>query len=206
MTIKLQVRENDAEPVKVLLWSGGIDSTYMIYRALMNGENIHVHHISMRNSEKRADHEKIAITALKEEFKNMGLSFDFSTSSVDYTETYIGFDYHMYLLLGQKACIAQFKPAQICIGRNKDDIDTVDPDIISGLYKYWTVLTEYVSPTHPYVNKKVLCPLKDLTKKEIINGLPKNLLNLCWSCRTPNGNNPCGSCKTCKEIGHELNS
>ena len=47
-------------------------------------------------------------------------------------------------------------------------------------------------------------PLKGMTKKQVMEGLPKDLLELTWYCRTPKNNNVCGNCITCKEVREAL--
>jgi hypothetical protein len=49
-------------------------------------------------------------------------------------------------------------------------------------------------------NVNVLYPLKEKTKSDVMDAMPKHLLDLCWYCRTPKQYEPCGTCKTCKQV------
>lgn len=45
-----------------------------------------------------------------------------------------------------------------------------------------------------------LWPIKDFTKKQLVEMLPKGLAAACWSCRKPKNGNPCGRCQPCRAI------
>jgi 7-cyano-7-deazaguanine synthase in queuosine biosynthesis len=49
-------------------------------------------------------------------------------------------------------------------------------------------------------------PYVDITKKDMIHGLPQDLLMGLWWCRTPRGANKCGRCKPCREINPIIKS
>jgi 7-cyano-7-deazaguanine synthase in queuosine biosynthesis len=50
-------------------------------------------------------------------------------------------------------------------------------------------------------NVEYIYPIKDLTKSEISNLMPEELLKLCWYCRNPQiGGKVCGKCQPCINI------
>jgi 7-cyano-7-deazaguanine synthase in queuosine biosynthesis len=59
-------------------------------------------------------------------------------------------------------------------------------------------IIDALSRNHPI---NYLYPIKDMTKKEISNSMPADLLQLCWYCRKPNmDGSTCGTCQPCKNI------
>ena len=43
-----------------------------------------------------------------------------------------------------------------------------------------------------------------MDKTDVIKAIPKELLNLCWYCRTPLNNKRCGICFTCESVDKSL--
>ena len=62
---------------------------------------------------------------------------------------------------------------------------------------------------------KIIEMVSHMMKSDIIKDMPEDLFELCWYCRTPKEDEPCGICHTClqvkpnlkiKEIKHENNN
>jgi 7-cyano-7-deazaguanine synthase in queuosine biosynthesis len=47
---------------------------------------------------------------------------------------------------------------------------------------------------------KILYPLIDMTKRDIIKEIPIELLRLCWWCRRPRDGAECHRCHTCRQV------
>jgi 7-cyano-7-deazaguanine synthase in queuosine biosynthesis len=50
------------------------------------------------------------------------------------------------------------------------------------------------------VNPKLEMPLRNLSKKDLLENMPEELSEMCWSCRHSDNGEPCGRCKACHDI------
>ena len=60
-----------------ILWSGGLDSTYLIYKNLNEGNKVISGYVSLLNNGKKVDMERQAIEKLKEEFNKEFYNFEY---------------------------------------------------------------------------------------------------------------------------------
>ena len=176
----------------LVMFSGGIDSTYVAYDFLVNNpqKQLLIHHIKLQNRENRAYVEGIACKRIIEYFKQNNLNnFFYSESSFDYGDIkYLIYDieivaFKIYLLLRHRYFNIQNIWLPFYMNKSR------------GRYnKFFKI----VGLCNRQVN--FLYPIKDMTKCEVMDKLPKDLLELTWYCRRPIQNKPCGSCATCLEV------
>jgi len=201
----------------LLMFSGGLDSTYMLYYYLKNTNyNIHVHHISLRYpSEPRWREEDIAsrnIVKLCQKIR----PFEYSESRVDIGfYKYVGRDSDTQLLMASKVAPNLNGKVSVALGWQYNDYQS---DLLNGRArdkkseKLWEALCNSMDAPHGNsISRELLFPLVEmrLSKREMIKLLPKELLHLTWSCRTPvkNENNisiACGKCHPCLDIQRAL--
>lgn len=196
--------------------SGGIDSCAAAYHWLRDNPNKKalLLHIQLVNGESKyrqlmehkASHDIIAY------FKQDGLNnFTFKQSQLDYVSA------------GQIPPIWDIEAVNFLVGTymrgfkinsyikatNKDDFDQINFE--DRLKNSMTILRNVVYPDLEDI--KVFYPNKSLSKKQVIDGLPKPLLNLCWYCRTPVSNTvnnhntaylPCCKCEACLQISPHI--
>jgi 7-cyano-7-deazaguanine synthase in queuosine biosynthesis len=175
--------------------SGGVDSTYVIYDWLKNNPNEKciIHHINIKNHEGRIEKEREAVKKIISWFKANKLdNFTYLESSFDYGN--VG-----YIIKDVEVC-SMFLGI---IVRNKKWVDL--KRIVQSLYKpnggERHERARKILDVVGY-NKKleVLYPLEKITKKDVINKMPKDLFELCWWCRKPVNKEPCKVCATCMEV------
>ena len=188
--------------------SGGMDSTYLAWKMVKEKTpNLHLHHISIRNYVDLLWEIQDSRTPLIIDYlKNIWNDFLYSESIFDFSGfRKIGWDSDVVLLFGQK--IAQNYPKQrtkLIIGWNPSDMgrrvvaERAKRKVTSNL---WEALVESAN-NRECIDKKLHFPLieQNITKAQMIAEMPRELLNLTWSCRRPKGENPCGKCHACKEI------
>jgi len=187
---------------KLVLFSGGIDSSLMLYNTLeSNNSNVIVLHIIIKNAHNRWEEE---LTACRKIVKLLKKSFTF-----EYIETTTINNYAH--TLDSIACA--FESAQLCSERfdttrisevqfgwikNEDYKSDVETSLTDGLgfpHHLFNAATIHL-PAPP----KLTFPLINKTKKDVIQELTlTGLKGLTFSCRTPIDGTACGICKSCKE-------
>ena len=197
----------------LVMFSGGVDSTFMLYHYLKNTDyKIHVHHISLRYpSEPRWKEEDIASKNIVQYCQNIR-SFDYSESRMDFGfYKYAGRDSDTQLVMAAKVAPNIKGPISLALGWQYSDYQE---DLINGrakervTEKLWEALCESIDyGLDKHINREILLPLVQmkLSKKEMLKILPLELLRLTWSCRRPlkdknSVSRPCGKCHPCREI------
>jgi len=199
----------------VLLFSGGLDSTYTMYHYLTQTElNVHAHHISLRYAiEPRWEQEDAACVSIIEWLrKNVG-PVEYSTSRFDWFDPLLprpGWDGDLCSLIGWNVAlnIPGFK--YLCLGAIPEDFEfdrTSDRCNEENRHNVWRAMRkggtqEERDLTHP--DKQFPLVSLNFTKQMIVQMIPRELAKLTWSCRTPNlshdGKSHCGICKGCKAL------
>lgn len=205
-TLKTFNIDNDSNIL--LMFSGGLDSTAALWHLLQNQENrLHLHHLYLVNKENRAEAEQRSV-------KNI-ISYIEKSYTIKYSESYheyphfsylsivnnnqilnqnFMFDSDLYNFIAGTICGSLPSIKQVAIGRTKSDTGIEERAIIG------TNILKLLAP-----NVKKIYPVGHLTKQEVYDMLPKELINMTWSCRTPiyiskNTFQKCGKCKTCLEL------
>jgi len=190
--------DSDRDIRMIVMWSGGIDSTFKLAYLLRETEyQIHAHHVNIVNHEGRARSERAACTALRRRLKALR-AFAYTESTVDHSEhDKIPFD--MAIVAFEAGVVAR-----------SADGRRVEP------FTHWTIGTHKAEGHfqrrfdlyEPMVN--AVCFPGDypafemgkvVTKAEEIAYLEDlGLLRDCWYCRFPRTGRACGQCGTCKDV------
>lgn len=181
------------KPKILVMFSGGLDSTGVLYRLMKSKEELLVHHLYLSNKENRAEAESFAVKNVVDYMKKIR-EFSYTESYHEYP-SYNGnfmWDSDLYNFVAGTICASAKTIAEVAIGRTKSDT-ALDRS------ERGTKILNILSP-----NVKKIFPVGEMTKKEIYEMLPKELRELTWSCRTPiykeNNIEMCKRCKTCLEI------
>lgn len=184
----------------LVMFSGGIDSTAMLVKLLAEERDaLHVHHIRMVNRQQRHLAETRAAEAIVAWCRARYRPFRYSESALDFGALEaIPID---YLAIAYVACqVAIDTPgcSRIAVGSLASDTD-----IVNRTARQTRVFEEMYAC---YRARKLgeprvewILPVYDVPKAELARGLPRELLELTWSCRTPvEGLRACGACKACR--------
>lgn len=174
-----------------VLWSGGLDSTYLIYKYLNLGYNVFAGHIQIDNNSDQTKREIETIEKLNKIFYEMfpgqwnyqGIIYSIMINRINNA-----------LLLKQaplfilSSLYVKYDYDELCIGyvMNDDAISWI-PDFEKTYYSY-----------QPFFNNKlpkISFQLMKLKKEEIIRQLPSNLLELVTYCE--GDKDKCGICPSC---------
>lgn len=184
---------NEAEAETLIQLSGGIDSTYVLWKWLQENPDklAIVHHIELKSYEERWNMELIAIDRILKWLDNQGLkNYMYLQNTFDYGNI-PGSMYDVEIC----GFIAGFILRSV---RFNKTTKTHLP--IYGVY------TEREERRRQILNftakREIECvyPLYDKKKWEVIEELPEELFNLTWYCRTPIGDKKCGECHACKQV------
>lgn len=177
----------------LVMWSGGIDSTYTIAKLLKETPvDVHAHHIYLVNSENRHIAENKAVAALLPKLEAIR-PFTFSQSRIDHSRL-PGFPFDMAVVCFEAGVISRVIPEikRWTIGTHEQEGHWKERwEIIKGATR---------AACWPYDAPEFF--LHGITKKENeMTYLEKmGLLSECWYCREPKGDRVCGQCKTCAEV------
>ncbi len=178
--------------------SGGYDSVYCAWKQLTESqEELLIHHCYMKKKSGRAPYEKSAVDKVLKWFTDNGLTHYKYVETVFNYKTF-GIGIHDIELVG---CITgvllQLYPEinKVLFCSNKGDRrgwgnparvqQSMDLRRLIGLREV----------DHEF-------PALEYYKKEIIKLLPKDLAELCFTCRNPGKEGePCGRCSSCRSAG-----
>jgi len=185
------------------MFSGGLDSTAMLVQLLEEStDELRVHHIRMSNREQRAEAEQAAVERIVAWCRGRYRPFRYSESALDFTGLEaIPIDY---------LCIA-FVACQVAIdtpGCNRIAVAALarDTDIENRSARqrrvFDTLYECYRARKLGEPEVQWIYPVYQSTKAALAARVPRELVELTWSCRRPvresNGAfRPCGACKAC---------
>jgi 7-cyano-7-deazaguanine synthase in queuosine biosynthesis len=180
--------------------SGGLDSVYCAWRLLKENpeEKFLIHHVA-RDKMIRTKKEKEAVASVLSYLKNSGIT------NFKYIET------QGYVLPKGVSSIKGIEMVGFFTGvilRTYKNIKNVvicanAEDLVQGEGYDLRSKTRFniTDATSRGVEINYLYPIKHMTKGEIADSLPVELLSLCFYCRTPDSKgNPCENCQPCRNI------
>jgi 7-cyano-7-deazaguanine synthase in queuosine biosynthesis len=197
-------------PTVLLMLSGGVDSTFMLYHYLtQTTDTVHAHHISIRYPHlPRWKMEDPAVQRIVAHCREKYRHFDYSESSFSLNVNRdAGWDSDLQLLVASKIVPnIQADHVTVALGWCMDDM--ARPEVATRAARHvtpnlWRALWESID-NNKHVNPKLDMPLikAKLRKVDMLRQMPPELLRLCWSCRgyleTIRDGVPCGQCTSCK--------
>jgi 7-cyano-7-deazaguanine synthase in queuosine biosynthesis len=186
--------------ITMVMLSGGIDSTYLLYWLLRETNDvIHAHHIHLLTDTKRHVAEAARCKQIVEYCRKEVRPFTYSESSIDHR----GFPCHGYDLMA--ASLEAGMVASSFFMTTKKNIDqwtvgiAADDDIPPMRIRHANVCSEANCQEGKAPRLKIF-PRLDV--KDQAAYLPADLFSLTWSCRYPSiaelgAAEPCGKCKPC---------
>jgi len=182
--------------------SGGLDSAAMLVKLLAETQDeLRVHHIRMANREQRAEAEQAAVERIVAWCRDRYRAFRYTESALDFAELEaIPIDY---------LCVA-FVACQVAIdtpGCNRVAVAALsrDTDIENRAARQRRVFDAlyecYRARKLGEAEVQWIYPVYHASKRELAAALPRELVEMTWSCRRPVRTGgvfrPCGACKAC---------
>lgn len=194
----------------LLFLSGGIDSTFLLYHLLKNTNyTIHTHHISLKTWTNRWKNERSSVDNIVEYCKRNIRYFEHTDSIIEYTHSKtLTYDINTCCYMATNIIPSMSGEIVVTFGIEPDMFFSVDDGFFSRTKRkthelYWAGCWNSLRPeVQKRVSKYLFYPLFDynLYKRDFINILPKELLDMTWSCRTPDNGRKCGQCHSCKVL------
>jgi 7-cyano-7-deazaguanine synthase in queuosine biosynthesis len=182
------------KPTMLIMFSGGLDSTGVLWQLIHTKQELLVHHLYLANKENRAEAEDKAVKDIINYMKKIR-DFTYTESYHEYPHYNGNFmwDSDIYNFVAGTICLCLKSIKEVAIGRTKSDV---------GIEQRADRGNKILHAFNPDIKK--VYPVGDMTKKEIYEMLPEELRNLTWSCRTPiydkDNIKKCQKCKTCVEL------
>lgn len=186
-----------------VLFSGGLDSTFLVYQALKEGHDVTPLYITIQNNQAKVAVEKdIAKTIWVEVNKEVNKYYhsaplrDSLSLFINHCSHSVKFSQIPVWILGALFSATCDDYDEIRIGYvNGDTSIPYLPDVI----KIWKTYSKICYKKQP----KLVFPLIKNTKQELWNELPNHIRQLTFFCEAPNGNKDCGHCASCKRYQYE---
>lgn len=185
-----------------VLMSGGLDSTYLIYKNLLEGNTVYPIYIKIENNTEKIKLEEYVIDKLLERFRNK-YSWDklkdlHKVLSVDIKDRYCGLIFvQAPIWLTGILFITDLPVDEIQIGYVSGD------DALSYLDDFKRIYNSYKSILHSKC-PKLTFPLKKANKELMSGELPQEYKDLIFYCESPvlddnaEGGELCTWCPSCK--------
>lgn len=181
--------------------SGGLDSTFCLWQQLTEHpkEKILLHHIRLHSKkENRLDLEWKAVANIlawleKQPYDNWEYhetSFDYGTLP-DVTVRDIKVVAFFTGIILRTPSFGIIK--RLIVPRHLGEVVEAKDEPIKA-YRILSVLLALEAP-----KVRLVFPIEHLTRKDMVEKLPQELLECCHSCRRPIKGQPCGNCNTCRD-------
>lgn len=198
----------------LVLFSGGVDSTFLVDQFLREGQSVDVLVIQIEVNALKNEAETQARMKIYEYMKDhpaMIRNSDlFNISTVDSADNGIGFAQMMPWLYGAMQIVNPEKHSSVNIGYLFTDQAIISVD---HLKKAWKHMWKACRPFQKVVPLKF--PLLQYSKAHILQTIPTTLFALTWSCENPvvtgktkkvyHRCNVCHACKTQDEAQMKIN-
>lgn len=187
-------------------WSGGMDSTYLVYKAILAGCRVTTAYYKIENNDLKTKAELEARIPMIEYFyqlarehntrySDLGVVF---TVDVGHHRNHVGqFTQTPLWVLASAYCAADYD--YVAMGFVQND------DTLSWLNEYTRLFNAYKQIQHDFVKPpkvKLIYPISKSSKGVIYHQLPSDLRNKTWTCEEPLEHEgkyyECGNCKPCK--------
>ena len=212
-------------PKYLVLWSGGLDSTWSLYMLLRHTDlDVYAHHVVKRS---RADdgktisngwlYERAAVRRMRPWLARNARRFAYSESAIDLTafSSFARDTVTAVFLGGQAARTWDFGPGDVLVlGGNAEDDRLNDPDpqlYWMGMFRRLVARNLLQAVMQHDRTPEVVTLLPAPTRARQVRDLPADLTAMTASCRTPvridgGGDEfqPCGGCVTCRALAPHL--
>jgi len=204
--------------IKVVMFSGGFDSTALLFKMVKEPGDLHVHHIRLINREQRHKAEDKAVSKLINEARKIK-DFVFSSNTyecpdscgVGYTGMdlikvgFVAGDVVNMILNAIRMNTQEPQDIEALVGTNHSEVN--DIEVFKKDIRYLGAQAAFTSHflNYPDFNlpiPKFTLPFLSLKREDIISYIPKKLIKHTISCRRPvevgSEYIPCGLCFACR--------
>jgi len=182
-----------------VLWSGGLDSTYLIYDNLTKGHYVRGGYVELVNNKFQVYKEKNSLCKLYDIFEaNFGDQFSYTELvkfDVDNKGDYLWLPQPLIWLTSSLFISGSFDEIQLAYIMNDDAISYLED--LKKIHRSYVPIAPGLPP--------IKFPLSKTKKEEIIERLPKQYLKEISFCESDEEIRYCGECPSCKRMKNLLN-
>ena len=172
-------------------WSGGLDSTYLIYKFLKEGHSVVAAYCEIINNITKTERERYAIEKLKHKLYPLGALEVIDGARVEANgDSLCSFEQVPLLLLSIIYSGGKADKVALAYTLNDDAIAFLSD--IKKIYNSYKVLAK--DRSWP----EMIFPLYRTSKAEILRKLPVELIKDITFCENPSGKDNCGTCTPCR--------
>ena len=184
------------------LLSGGLDSTAMLYHLLMQTcQDVHVHHVCIsRGGSQKHIAEWECVQKIVPWFRKNTRHFEFTYSTFGLPGVHAPIDHYIYLMMAALMTMTERTPIEwenhvraVALGRIRTD------NTMRGMKNFVRARKFFRAAT--YNNVQLVAPLDYTCKRDIIQAIPSELINMTMTCWHPikedGGWTYCGKCNGC---------
>lgn len=177
-------------------WSGGLDSTFLVWRLLQDKKNVRDVYINLRNNSVKAVAEIAARRKLREVLATFSGNGNLIESyepqiDVDYGQLFVMKQNCIWLLMLAYSCCENTKSVQMAYVMNDCSLSYMDE-----MQRLWASIGAFSDKALPPLE----FPIIKWNKKIIKSTLPPQLLEHIWYCENPFEGKPCTKCDTCNRF------
>lgn len=194
----------------LIMFSGGLDSTYLAWMLTKQTEDkIVLHHVILHDPAGRYEHELKACHDIVNRLSAMR-EIEFTTSEYDPNGPPIGFDTDLMAMIGAREAFRYTRDVRVCMGTCVDDLTApynkkrYELRIPHKMFKYAVRSANCLYGDRKVidVDEKLQFPLLDLgiDKNHMVENLPEGLRKSAWSCRQPINGKRCKQCLSCLAV------
>ncbi len=190
----IQPIPNNGEDSIGLLWSGGVDSTFMLYYLLSSGYNVNTYYVNIKNNEFKSERELAARNAIKSVLNDKyGYHFTDRSDTLDIL-------YHGSNAMKLPQPLAWLSSTMTIHDRYLVMSYIMNDDAVSFIEPIRNIVNSLNAFRHQDLN--VLFPLIRLSKSELWRSLPSDIRDLTTSCEYPESWKTDGicECKPCTKM------
>lgn len=180
--------------------SGGQDSTYCLWRYLKDNpqHKVVVNHVKLRqNGEDRLEVELQAANNVVKYLRGQGYKITYYVTAFDYgslpwitiKDIQVVSVFTAIILRTRKFGL---NPGRLIVPWHKGEVANGALSRGKRIRRMLEALDAKI-PVMKY-------PLKDMSRRDMFNDMPRELFDMCWVCRKPDNGKPCRKCNTCKEF------
>jgi hypothetical protein len=173
-----------------VLWSGGLDSTYLIFKLLGEGHIVTASYCEITNNVDKTPRELAALDELCKVFTNQNFKYEGVLCKVNVTGSFLTSFSQMPLWITALLCSGARDADYVAIGYVMGDQAIAYLDDLKNIWKAYGALSNKKMP-------ELVFPLAKVAKEEILNELSPGVVKLVTWCESSGKTIPCGKCGPC---------
>jgi len=180
---------------RLIFWSGGLDSSFLVYDSLMKGYDVYAEYIEIENNKEKTKREKESIEKMLHRFSELGMNYLRNNCKVSVSPTFskIVFSQFPIFLFNIFYKIGSFD--EICLGYVMNDDFCSYIEECKKIYNSIFMFTD--DGKADFKKTELVFPLIKYKKEQIKTVCPDFILDNITFCENADNDDFCGTCHAC---------